>query len=187
MDDETWVRDATLGQFQQFFFRENYENGEPNTEIQIKADNKPPLLMVLNQKDNQNPVYFCEEKNTKESHTSFLKTWGGDKEGKTVDVEASDLYLSLLNLGSQPTSIKVTISRRHVSARHPQEYIQCHLKDPHGHPHRGHRAAGRLLDHHHDLQYTAVMQDARMQAASTQSPASPSTKRLRLLAADDAT
>ena len=110
MDEETWVKDATLERYQQFFFRENYENGEPNTEVLVKSDNKPPLLMIMNQKDNQDYAYFSEEKNTKESHTSFLKTWGSGKETKSVEVETSDLYLTLINLGSQPTSVKVTIS-----------------------------------------------------------------------------
>jgi hypothetical protein len=110
MDEETWVKDATLERYQQFFFRENYENGEPNTEVLVKSDNKPPMLMIMNQKDNQDYAYFSEEKNTKESHTSFLKTWGSGKETKSVEVETSDLYLTLINLGSQPTSVKVTIS-----------------------------------------------------------------------------
>ena len=187
MDDETWVRDATLAQYQQFFFRENYENGEPNTEIQIKADNKPPLLMVLNQKDGQSPTHFCEEKNTRESHTSFLKTWGGDKEAKTVDVETSDLYLALVNLGPQPTAIKVTVSRRPGSPGIRKNTFSVISKVLMGIL----VAVIGLLVVFSVITMIfsthSVTQGAKTLDASTPSPESPSTKKLPWRAADAAT
>ena len=112
MDDETWIKEKVLGPFEEFFFQENYNKGEPNTEIEIRSEQKKPMLMILNQRDGQSSDYFSEEMNKKESQISFLKTWGNNKESKSVEVTKSDLFMTLVNLDQGPVSIKVTVSSK---------------------------------------------------------------------------
>lgn len=111
--DDNFSQDLVLAPFQSFYFKENYEKGEPGTSIEIKAPNKPMMVMVLNQRDDTNTTYFVQENNQKDSQTSILTNWINDAEKKNFDEEKENLYLQLTNLAPLSTiSFKFSISSK---------------------------------------------------------------------------
>ena len=110
--DDDFSQDIVLAPFQSFYFKENYEKGEPGTSIEAKSTNKPMMVMVLNQRDDTNNTYFVQENNQKDSQTSILTNWVNDAERKNFDQEKDNLHVQLTNLALSNVNVKINISRR---------------------------------------------------------------------------
>lgn len=107
---DIFTKDVTLAPFQTFYFKENYDVGEPGTTIELKAKNKPMMVMVLNQRDDSNNTNFVQENNMKESQTSVLTSWINDQERKSFDQEKDNLMMQLTNLASSSVDVKVAVT-----------------------------------------------------------------------------
>jgi hypothetical protein len=107
---DLFTQDVILAPFQSFYFKENYDVGEPGTTIEIKAKYKPMMAMILNQRDETNNTIFVQENNVRESQTSILTSWINDMERKSFDQEKDNLFVQLTNMASTSIDIKVSVS-----------------------------------------------------------------------------
>lgn len=102
-----------LQPFQPFYFQENYADGEVGTTIEIKAQNRPSIMMTLNQRDDtKSTSYFTEENNESHSQTSLMTSWINDVEIKKFDEDLDNLFVQIRNLSPNAVSMKITISSR---------------------------------------------------------------------------
>lgn len=141
---DTFTEEIKLEPFQAFFFKENYDKGEPGTTIEVKATHKPTMILGLNQRDEVENKHFTEELNQKESQTIILNSWINDQERKQFDQEKSNLLVQLVNMSPLQVNAKINISRRAVSRRSAKYHFHHHHESAHGHAHQRH-----LPDPHH--------------------------------------
>lgn len=111
MDSDNFERSKTLAPFEGMYFLENYENGEPDTTILVKAIGRPPILMVANESDDRNKEAFFWEKNTPESRTFLFKSWPKDVEERNIAFKKKWGFVFVTNLSSSPVDVKVTLAR----------------------------------------------------------------------------
>lgn len=111
IDSDSFERSKTLAPFEGMFFAENYENGEPDTTILVKAVNRPPVLMLVNESDSRDKEAFFWEKNSVESKTILLKSWSKDAEERNVPFGKKWGFVFVTNLSTGPVDVKVTVAR----------------------------------------------------------------------------
>ena len=107
---DSFTQEVKLEAFQSFYFKENYDEGEPGTTVELKARNRPLMVMIINQRDDVDNKYFIEENNNAESQTTILRSWYTDGERKQFDQEKNNMFLQITNLALLPVDLKVTIS-----------------------------------------------------------------------------
>lgn len=112
METDTFIQKVSLKPYEMVFFKENYDDGEPSTTIEVKAFGRPKMAMILNDVSDEKNFYFIQELNTKDSQTSQLNAWTRDLETKSFDVENKYLYVTMINLAGSSVDSTLTISRR---------------------------------------------------------------------------